>query len=262
MSPQPRLSTDEPRELPPRSSSVDSQLRPSSPLSSGQLAESALVNLRKSLASQRSGSPASPKSTGTREHRLPKSTLEDRLRAAAFAIGEASNPSSAVASARVSPTPSNPASQRPLSPLSTPLPESPKNSLEIETTVPLTHSALSPVTTSAVEPKLSSPRRSMSTETSVPTSESTHLPQASQSSDATDSTRDLPDAAPEMLYIHSGPTDVEGLQERLKQVEQRFTGMYCSPKIEYPTLFLLQMFQLLLRNCKPRRLLLIWLYVS
>jgi hypothetical protein len=254
-------STDEPRGLLSRSNSIDSQLRPSPPLpvSSGQLAESALLTLRKSLASQRPGSPGSLKNSGVRDHRLPKSTLEDRLRAAAFAIGEASNPSSTGASARVSPTPT---SQRPLSPCSTPLPESPKTSLEMEAAVPLAPPAASTLTTSAVQLTSSPPRRSLSKEFAAHTSESMHPLPLGEPSATTDLAQDLPESAPVELDIHSSSTDVEGLQERLKEVEQRFTGTRRSPNMNYPNFFFLQMFQLHSRSCRPRKLLLTWLSAS
>ncbi|KAJ7837533.1 hypothetical protein B0H14DRAFT_2791069 [Mycena olivaceomarginata] len=106
--------------------------------STGQLAESALSNLRKSLASQR---PASP-SQSQKSPPLPrahKMTLEDRLKAATFTIGETSGETTPAASSRVSPVappvdkPSEAPEtapkleltmQHPLSPSSTPLPES------------------------------------------------------------------------------------------------------------------------------------------
>ena len=215
--------TDEPLS---RSNSIDSHLRPSSPLSSGQLAESALVNLRKSLAAQRPGSP-SPKHVGIRDQRSPKSTLEDRLKAAAFAIGDASNPSSTGASARVSPTPSNVASQRSLSPCSTPLPESPKTTPEMEAAVPVAHPAS--VATPAAQFLPSSPRNS--------TSESTHPLLVGELSAKIEPVQDLPEASYAVLDNHPGSADIEALQERLKQVEQRFTGMHCSPNMTYLNLF-------------------------
>lgn len=73
--------------------SLDSPVHPSSPMSSTQLAESALSNLRKSLTSQRSGttgSPAKQGATSPREGRT-KSRLEDRLRAATSIISEPSH---------------------------------------------------------------------------------------------------------------------------------------------------------------------------
>ncbi|KAK7058901.1 hypothetical protein VNI00_001525 [Paramarasmius palmivorus] len=108
--PQPRRSIDE-----THNSGED---RANSP---GQLAEHAFTNLRKSFASQRPASPA-PKSGGTRSQ---KSTLEERLRAVAFTIGDASNGTTPDPSARASPAPSRTeVKDHPLSPTSTPLPES------------------------------------------------------------------------------------------------------------------------------------------
>ena len=86
-----------------RSNSLDSPSHPSSPMSSSQLAESALSNLRKSLASQRSGSAGSfskQATTSPREGRT-KSRLEDRLRAATSII---SDPSHSETSQRQSPS--------------------------------------------------------------------------------------------------------------------------------------------------------------
>ena len=214
----------QPREPLSRSNSIDSPLRPSSPLSSGQLAESALVNLRKSLAAQRSGAGTpSQKNVGVRDQRSPKSTLEDRLRAAAFAIGDASNPSSTGASARISPTPPNSTSRRSLSPCSIPLPESPKAALEMEAAVPLALPAAIPATTPATQLLPSSPRRS--------TSESTDPPIVGDSSAKIEPLQDLPEAA--SVILDRSSADIDALQERLKQVEQRFTGMHCSPNITY-----------------------------
>ncbi|KAG6911908.1 hypothetical protein DXG01_000155 [Tephrocybe rancida] len=86
-----------------RSNSLDSPLHPSSPMSSSQLAESALSNLRKSLATQRSGSTGSLSKTASptppREGRT-KSRLEDRLRAATSAISEPPRPVGPVESSR------------------------------------------------------------------------------------------------------------------------------------------------------------------
>jgi hypothetical protein len=217
--------TDERRESSSRSNSTDSPLRPSSPLSSSQLAESALVNLRKSLASQRAGSPV-PKNAGARDPKSAKSTLEDRLRAAAFTIGEASNPSSAVVSTRASPTPPNSASQRPPSPSSTPLPESPKMSFETEANASLVHPVPSSIATPAVQLLSSSLQTSPSPEVSASTPEATRL-EVDLPSDPADPIQDLSEAAP-VVSSSSSSTDVEALQERLKQVEQRFTGMRCS----------------------------------
>lgn len=139
----------------------------SSPSSSSHLAESALSSLKKSLAAQRPASPGTNHTRTTsasssiaepapisspapspKPRTAGRSTLEDRLRAK-FAIGDASNSSTPTASARVSPSPilgaehplaiSPRVSQdqdipvvkgppNPLSPTSTPLPDSPLQS--------------------------------------------------------------------------------------------------------------------------------------
>lgn len=125
---------------PARSGSLDIQAaRSSSPLSSSELADSALSSLRKSLVAQRSGSvppakaptPPVPAENG----RSRKSNLEERLRRAAFAIGDVSGsttPGTPNRSSRVG-SPSPMSSDRiPMPPkvqehraLSTPLPSSP-----------------------------------------------------------------------------------------------------------------------------------------
>ncbi|KII93210.1 hypothetical protein PLICRDRAFT_35393 [Plicaturopsis crispa FD-325 SS-3] len=117
--------------LPRRESQDASDQRPSrsnSPASS----DPAIANLRKSLAAQRSGSPSSASAQrsnsvpGQQEPRVYKSNLEERLRAK-FAIGEASGSSTPAASGRTSPAPAptGGSAQHPLSPSSTPLPDSP-----------------------------------------------------------------------------------------------------------------------------------------
>ncbi|KAF8168038.1 hypothetical protein B0H34DRAFT_804053 [Crassisporium funariophilum] len=117
---------------PTRSQSLDNQAqRSASPPTSSQLAESAISNLRKSFASQRNGTPAQPpRRTGSpapAENRVPKSNLEERLRRATFAIGEASGSTTPNRSTRASPSPMarTPVKQHPMSPSSTPLPGSP-----------------------------------------------------------------------------------------------------------------------------------------
>ncbi|KAF5377593.1 hypothetical protein D9615_005338 [Tricholomella constricta] len=146
LAPLPRSSDEAPgdarREAVSRSNSLDAPLRPSSPMSSSQLAESALSNLRKSLAIQRSGSVGSPSKhsspTPPRDGRT-KSTLEDRLRAATFAIGEASNATTPEISRKPSPSVTSVVSSHPLSPSSTPLPDSPAASPKIAAFVPASH---------------------------------------------------------------------------------------------------------------------------
>ncbi|PIL31602.1 hypothetical protein GSI_06304 [Ganoderma sinense ZZ0214-1] len=135
--------------------------------SSSHLAESALSSLRKSLAAQRPASPGANHARTTsasspvaepapisspapspKPRTAGRSTLEDRLRAK-FAIGDASNSSTPTASARTSPSPVPTAEHplaifpsvsqdqdapvvkgppNPLSPTSTPLPDSPLQS--------------------------------------------------------------------------------------------------------------------------------------
>lgn len=135
--------------------------------SSSQLAESAFLNLRKSLATQRAGTvlpqrsaspqsrsgspqpPSVPKSSS--DTGLRKSTLEERLRAS-FTVGE--TPSSATSnpsSSRASPGPdTSPAPQNALSPELIPLPGSPiqatPNFPTEECTIPAPHSPSPPPT--------------------------------------------------------------------------------------------------------------------
>lgn len=141
----------------PVRSSLDSLAIRTSISSPAHLAESALSNLRKTLVAQRPASPANgaaPASTASPEPTpapvsKPRSgtrtTLEDRLRAK-FAIGDASNQSTPATSSRASPAPVSSADHplalpssrsstpdipivkgppNPLSPTSTPLPDSP-----------------------------------------------------------------------------------------------------------------------------------------
>ncbi|KAJ3546976.1 hypothetical protein NM688_g5452 [Phlebia brevispora] len=94
-------------------SSLDAALRQSLS-SSSQLADAALTNIRKSLASQRSGSPG-PRSPPNDSQRS-RSTLEERLRAK-FAIGEASTGTSPNPSTRSTPSSTpTPVTDHPLSP--------------------------------------------------------------------------------------------------------------------------------------------------
>lgn len=138
--PLPRQSQDNPLSADARSRSPDSQR------SSPQLAENTLVNLRKSIAAQRSASPVrqntgnprprsaspGPSSTakGSGDAGLRKTTLEERLRAS-FAVSESSGGSAPNTSTSVSST--VPVTQHPLSPRSTPVPDSP--TFAVDTTV-------------------------------------------------------------------------------------------------------------------------------
>lgn len=98
--------------------------------SAGNLAENAFSNLRKSLASQRPFTVTSPEGRASpqpdRELRaVSKPTLEDRLRASLFAIGDASTSTTPdFTSHAPSPRPLNTPGHV-LSPKSTPLPDSP-----------------------------------------------------------------------------------------------------------------------------------------
>lgn len=121
--------------------------------STGNLAESAFSNLRKSLAVQRpfaaAGSPSaeaarfgstSPEPERERELKpVSKPALEDRLRAS-FAIGDVSGSPTPSTSHAPSPRPSQPAAPMPiqvLSPKSTPLPDTPPVSpLAVDLTSP------------------------------------------------------------------------------------------------------------------------------
>jgi hypothetical protein len=105
--------------------------RSASASSSGQLADSALSSLRKSLGSQRAGT-ASPTRSGSpapTEKRLPKSNLEERLRRVTTGIVEPSTPNRSPPNRSSTASPSsiskNPVNRHKKSPSSTPLPASP-----------------------------------------------------------------------------------------------------------------------------------------
>ncbi|KAI0704949.1 hypothetical protein BC835DRAFT_1403872 [Cytidiella melzeri] len=118
--------------------------------SSSQLAEAAMSNLRKSLGPQRSASPSTKESNSDPTSVAPaprsRTTLEDRLRAKLFVLGEASAGSTPNQSVKGSPsmTPvqllpeptTNPATD-PLSPKSTPLPDSPILEASVSLPAPL-----------------------------------------------------------------------------------------------------------------------------
>ncbi|KAF8078550.1 hypothetical protein FPV67DRAFT_1465648 [Lyophyllum atratum] len=303
LAPVPRQSLDEAsgdarREPASRSSSLDLPLRSSSPMSSSQLAESALSNLRKSLATQRSGSVgALPKSAGPtppREARK-KSTLEDRLRAATFAIGEASNTTSPEVSRKPSPSATSAVSDHPLLPSSAPLSDSahaspkqgavdPIGTVETgtiaspvdELSEPMQNRTLSPIqghdatvvrdssvaTSSADAGNGTSPvRNSFSTSPNNPSGQPetetlndtdepnltafervptpsgpTFSPDAGPSADLEpqselpDSTSPSPDPATVSPDNNIHAAGLEEIQERLRQVEQRFTDVSTSFK--------------------------------
>ena len=116
--------------------------RSASAPSSGQLADSALSTLRKSLASQRAGTSSSTTRSGSpapTEKRLPKSNLEERLRRATTGIVEPLGPSTSNRSppnrsstASPSSMSKNPVNRHQKSPSSTPLPGSPAVTAVIE----------------------------------------------------------------------------------------------------------------------------------
>lgn len=260
----------------PRQSSESApDARPASPArnrssdghsSTGQLAESALSNLRKSLASQR---PASP-SQSQKSPPLPrahKMTLEDRLKAATFTIGETSGETTPAASSRVSPVPppvDKPSEapetapkleltmQHPLSPSSTPLPESRVTSpielhkpapilvappsepvpLPSEPDIPLSEPPSGPV---PLEPVPTPSETVSSPPEPVPPSQPPSEPVATLSPKPQTLQVDQVSALEaEVALSHSTPdaqgeeapriNDVDALQERLKLVEQRFSG--------------------------------------
>ncbi|KAJ3935388.1 MAG: hypothetical protein NXY57DRAFT_502190 [Lentinula lateritia] len=148
LAPHPRISTDETPHSDgdspssnPRSQSIDL----TSPTQLAENALSSLSSLRKSFSPTLPGTPSPPntKSPSTPRPSTPrpyKSTLEERLRAAtAFTIGEASNSTTPQPSARASPAPSIVPRDQPLSPvspLSTPLPESPISQSSTESEPP------------------------------------------------------------------------------------------------------------------------------
>ncbi|KAJ6575196.1 hypothetical protein B0H19DRAFT_1208639 [Mycena capillaripes] len=221
-----RQSSDSPAARPAspaKSRSIDGHASPSS---TGQLAESALSNLRKSLASQRPASPRpaspSPSQKSPPPPRAHKLTLEDRLKAAAaFTIGDTSSETTPAASSRVSPVPppvdkpsdapekptdmpetaAEPEPTHPLSPSSTPLPESRVSSpIQLHAPTPILVTP-SPLPEPEPEP-----------EPVAPASPKPHSPQVDQVS-ALEVEVALPDVLPDE---GSRITDVDALQERLK----------------------------------------------
>ncbi|KAG7450442.1 uncharacterized protein BT62DRAFT_512469 [Guyanagaster necrorhizus] len=256
--PQPRRSLDgdgsgQQHEPHSRSASLDLAGRSTSPLSSSQLAESALSNLRKSFAPPRSASPStsprSPTSNVARDH-LPKSSLEERLRAS-FTIGDVSNGPTPDVSARASPAPQAPAMEHPLSPSSTPLPDSPPLPPVLEETptepeVPF-QPLIPPLTLIENEP----PKRERPAERDSDASPNTvHIPEEPIPQvplPAEPDTKSIPDPAAgdsvtnKPVAEESGPVteepfasgedvDVDALQDRLKLVEQRFADVSTSLK--------------------------------
>ncbi|KAJ7293654.1 hypothetical protein C8J57DRAFT_1429415 [Mycena rebaudengoi] len=196
---------------------------PTSP-SSGQLAESALSNLRKSLGN------SATSYTLARPH---KSTLEDRLRAAAtFTIGESSSENTPAVSSRVSPAPAEQQFCRPRLLL---CPESRVSSpIQLEAQ-PL---IIAPPPPSEPEPALSSPIKLDEHPPAVaPQLPSEPAAPAPSSIDDTVEESDiaLPSVEPDVDVLEisddsSGIVDVDALQARLKLVNQRFSDVSTSFK--------------------------------
>ncbi|KAJ3985680.1 hypothetical protein F5890DRAFT_1118841 [Lentinula detonsa] len=158
LAPHPKHSADDAGHTDDDSSSPHPRSQSGDFTSPTQLAENALSSLsslRKSFSPTLPGAPSSPSQNSpptprTSTPRPYKSTLEERLRAAAaFTIGEASNSTTPQPSARASPAPSVILKDQPLSPSSTPLPESPilSQSPTLSSSNPLTSF---PVDTSAL----------------------------------------------------------------------------------------------------------------
>lgn len=215
--PQPRRSIDETSpgehsDSHARSPSTDST-RPTSPLTSAQLAESALSSLRKSFVPQR---PDSPGHTPRRASRDAHLSLEDRLRAS-FTIGEASTGTTPDASSRTSPAPA-PTDDHPLSPSAIPLPQSPPPPESTPDAVHPLASSLPPIPESVPvieEPAVASPAvETLEVQVEPVPQEPEPIPEA----DSVD--------LPPRSATPSVNVDVESLQERLRLVEQRFSGSY------------------------------------
>ncbi|KAJ3849834.1 hypothetical protein EV368DRAFT_46521 [Lentinula lateritia] len=262
LAPHPRISTDEspPSDGDSPSSNARSQsIDLTSPTQLAENALSSLSSLRKSFSPTLPGtpSPTNAKSPSTPRPSTPrpyKSTLEERLRAAtAFTIGEASNSTTPQPSARASPTPSIAPRDQPLlpvSPLSTPLPESPISSQPSTESEPLQdplgNLSLDDNPSGRVEPQADA---TVSVDPGVGNSETSAKrshpgPDPDEATDteaseeppispinkvqALDSESSLSTSV--ALVPSSTTTTVEELQERLKLVEQRFTDVSTSFK--------------------------------
>jgi len=274
----------------PRHGSADSQQdervqdskgpRYQTPLSSAQLADSALVNLRKSLASQRSGSPrpSSPRSHSPGassiprsnslpdpDVRLPKSNLEDRLRAK-FAIGEASNVTTPDVSGRASPATITSTQNHPLSPSLIPLPQSPILTPEPEQSTSgiiasvephiLSSTAISKIPDSTViEP------RHPEADIPLPLDASSEFVDV----DCPKVASPLDGIPPEtgLGNVSLPEADIEMMQQRLRLVEQRFAGKFSAVNFVHKYLICTpQMCLCLSRDFRLKSWLLIQLFVS
>lgn len=202
-------------------------------LSSEQLASSALVNLRKTLSTQRAASPKTTTATSPDQSK-PRSKLEERLRASlSFTIGEASNPTTpGVSTGDVTPNPP----LKDVSPESIPLPDSPPDSPRIEATE-LSHpleNLILPDT--LVQPKPIRAKPEISTaetleavadddddglgethpEAEVPLPESPVVDRLQKPA--------APDPVTTPMIPDTGDADVETLRQQLKKFKERFTG--------------------------------------
>ncbi|KAJ7038120.1 hypothetical protein C8F04DRAFT_1220408 [Mycena alexandri] len=258
LAPHPRQSSDStpPDARPASPARTRSNDGHGSPGSTGQLAESALSNLRKSLAQQR---PASPSQKSPPPPKAHKMTLEDRLRAAAFTIGEPSTETTPAASTRVSPAPLlvdkpadappehaavpeltthplSPSDAHPLSPSSTPLPDSRVSSpILLHEPAPIL-AAPRPLPQADPDPVVpASQPPEPEPEPVVAASPKPQSPQVNQLS-ALEAEVALPPTSEEVQPEKAQPddsarvTDVDALQERLKLVEQRFSDVSTSFK--------------------------------
>ncbi|KAJ3895013.1 hypothetical protein GG344DRAFT_39792 [Lentinula edodes] len=267
LAPHPRISTDESPHSDGDSSSSNPRSQSIDLTSPTQLAENALSSLsslRKSFSPTLPGTPSPPnaKSPSTPRPSTPrpyKSTLEERLRAAtAFTIGEASNSTTPQPSARASPAPSIAPPDQPLSPvspLSTPLPDSPissQPSTESEPPQdPLVNHSLYVNPSGRVEPPTDA---TVSVDPAVGNSETSEkheviapieLNASKDTKEATDTEAaeeppispinkvqalDSDSSSSTSVTLVPTTTTVEELQERLKLVEQRFTDVSTSFK--------------------------------
>ncbi|KAJ3737155.1 hypothetical protein DFJ43DRAFT_1049484 [Lentinula guzmanii] len=279
LAPHPKHSADDAGHTDDDSSSPHPRSQSGDFTSPTQLAENALSSLsslRKSFSPTLPGAPSSPSQNSpptprTSTPRPYKSTLEERLRAAAaFTIGEASNSTTPQPSARASPAPSVILKDQPLSPSSTPLPESPilsqsptLSSSNTLTSFPVDISALSsldssndaeePVNSTVVsDPQAVEERSPLEILGNVNDTGEGH---ASSAKESIERTAEGPGEDVNTALVESGasedttkePADeealqippeqvseshslVEELQERLKLVEQRFTDVSTSFK--------------------------------
>ncbi len=237
--PQPRRSTDDssPGEQQNpnarRTQSMDSN-RPQSALTSAQLPDSALATLRKSFVPPRPESPAS----APRRAREGHLSLEDRLRAS-FTIGEASTGTTPDASARVSPAPL-PTTDHPLSPASIPLPQSPSPDTRGDAVQSFT--SLPPIVESepvSQDESTAETQPSSIVEEPVVRQAEAEASTAPSEFDSENTASEPRQELPQEPYTPSSANvDVESLQERLKLVEQRFSGVHIASLDSFTSLLI------------------------